>query len=465
MRLSTSIIMISGVFFLSVCSVSSLGAQQQANAAAAAAVEPAATTTALSGGVSSDGLVSLDFQDADIKNVLKVLSYKSGMNIVAGPEVTGTVTIQLNDVPWQKALEVVLATYGYGHERKGNIITVTTIDNLKKRHEDAQLLTDQEPLVTKTYLLSFAKAADVVDSISKMKTNRGQINFDPRTNAVIVRDVQTNMDLIDEVVKTLDTVTPQVLIEAKIIETTLSNTDNLGIDWTVKGSAGGAARPTTFPFTQDASTRFLPSHSFSDPGGATSPFTYGTLSATALTAVLEMLHSRTDTNILSNPRVVTLDNQAAKIVVGTQFPIPQYTYNQEQGKLQVSGWDYKDIGIIFNVTPHVNNANLVTLELHPVVTDITRSTVIESTTLPILSVEETSTKVMIENGQTLVIAGLIKDKTTLKQKKVPFLGDIPIIGEAFKKKEDAKEKTELLIFLTPHIITANNPSAAAASGK
>lgn len=413
--------------------------------------------------LSSKGLVSLDFQDADIKNVLKVLAYKSGTNIVAGPEVTGTITIQLTDVPWQKALEVVLSTYGYGYERRGNIIMVTTIENLKKRHEETQLLSDQEPLMTKTYLLNFAKASEVVDSISKMKTSRGQINFDPRTNAVIVRDVQGNMDLIDDVIKTLDTVTPQILIEAKIVETTLSNTENLGIDWTVKGTATGASHPTVFPFVSNNTNKFLPSHAFADPTGT--PFTYGTLSAQALSAVLEMLHARTDTHILSNPKIVTLDNQAAKIVVGTQFPIPQYTYNQEQAKLQVSGWEYKDIGIIFNVTPHVNNANLVTLDLHPTVTDITSSAVIESTTLPILSVEEAVTKVMVADGQTLVIAGLIKNKTTLKKKKVPFLGDIPLLGEAFKKKEDGDERTELLIFLTPHIITANNPSTVASSGK
>ena len=398
-----------------------------------------------------NGLVSLDFQDADIKNVLKILSFKSSVNIVAGPEVTGVVTIQLKDVPWQKALDVILSTYGYGYERRGNIITVTTVENLKKRRGDYQLLEEQEPLVTKTYGLSFAKAVDVVDSLSKIKTNRGTINFDQRTNTLIVRDTQGALELMDGVVKTLDAVTPQVLIEAKVVETTLTNTENLGISWTVGATASGAVRPTSFPFKVDASNHQL-AGTFANPSSST--FSYGTLSASALKAVLEMLQSRTDTNILSNPHIVTLDNQTSKIVVGTQFPIPVYTYNNEQAKLQISGWNYKDIGIIFEVTPHVNNNNLVTLDLHPIITDITTSTVIESTTLPILSVEEAATKVMVENGQNLVIAGLIKDKTTSTKKKVPILGDIPILGEVFKKKENAKEKTELLIFLTPHIITA-----------
>ena len=203
---------------------------------------------------SENGLVSLDFQDADIRNVLKVLSYKSGVNIVAGPEVTGVITIQLTDVPWQKALDVILATYGYGYERKGNIITVTTIENLKKRREDNQTLQDQEPLVTKTYSLNFAKASDLVESINKIKTGRGNINFDQRTNVLIVRDVAGNIELLDGVIKTLDSVTPQVLIEAKVLETTLSNTENLGITWAIGGTATGSQHSTSFPFTQETST-------------------------------------------------------------------------------------------------------------------------------------------------------------------------------------------------------------------
>lgn len=412
---------------------------------------------------SENGLVSLDFQDADIRNVLKVLSYKSGVNIVAGPEVTGVITIQLTDVPWQKALEVILATYGYGYERKGNIITVTTLENLKKRREDNQTLQDQEPLMTKTYSLNFAKASEVVESINKIKTGRGNINFDQRTNALIVRDVAGNIELLDGVIKTLDSVTPQVLIEAKVLETTLSNTENLGITWAIGGTAGGSQHSTSFPFTQETSKLI--------PSGATvsnNTFKYGTLDASGLSATLEMLHKRTDTNILSSPSIVTLDNNTAKIVVGSQYPIPQYTYNSDQAKLQLSGWNYMDIGIIFEVTPHVNNADLVTLDLQPTITAITDYVLVDpaaTAKVPVLSTEQAKTKVMIRNGQTLVIAGLIKDKTSFTKKKVPLLGDIPFIGGVFKKKEDQTDKTELLIFLTPHIITANNPTASASGGK
>ncbi len=424
------------------------------------------TTTALETMIPpANGLVALDFQDADIRNVLKVLAYKSGVNIVAGPEVTGAVTIELKEVPWQKALEVILSTYGYGYERRGNIITVTSIENLKKRREDNQVLSEQEPLVTKTYSLNFAKASEVVDSITKIKTARGTINFDQRTNVLIVRDLQGNMELIDEVVSTLDSVTPQVLIEAKVLETTLSNTENMGIAWTVGGSATGAARSASFPFTSSLN-QYIPTIPTDEITNQV--FQYGTLDAAGLSATLEMLSKRTDTQILSNPQIVTLDNSTAKIVIGSQYPIPQYTYNSDQGKMQLSGWNYMDIGIIFEVTPHVNNSGLVTLDLQPKITAITDYVLVDpaaTAKVPVLSTEEAKTKVMIKDGQTLVIAGLIKNHTTLTKKKVPFLGDLPFIGEVFKKKEDQKDKTELLIFLTPHIITANNPPATASSGK
>ncbi len=409
-----------------------------------------------------DGTVSLDFREADIRNVLRILAYKSDVNIVAGPEVTGVVTIQLDHVPWQRALDVILSTYGYGYDQKGNIITVTTIENLKKPREDARLLSEQEPLTTKTFVLNYAKASTIIASIEKMKTPRGIINYDERTNTLILRDTLANVELMGTVIAQLDTTTPQVLIEAKIIETTLTNKENLGIDWTTQLTFGGAKKPTIFPFTTDNISSMIP---YQFPASAPVPiapaateFSYGTLNFAQLQAVMEFLKTRTNTNILSNPRIVTLDNQKADIKVGSQYPIPTYTYNEQQARLQVSGWEYKDIGIIFDVTPHVNSAGFITLEIAPTVTDILDYVTVENTQLPRLSAESAITNVMIKDGETLVIAGLIKNKTDDTKKRVPFLGDIPLVGKVFQKSNQNTTKTEMLIFLTPHIITPRNPS-------
>jgi type IV pilus assembly protein PilQ len=408
--------------------------------------------------MTDDGKVSLDFRDADIRNVFKILAFKSGVNIVASPEVTGAVSIQLNDVPWQQALDVILQTYGYAYERRGNIIVVTTIENMKKRREDAAVLSEQEPVMTKTFTLNFAKASKTITSLEKMKSDRGNIDFDERTNTIIATDIQQRIDLMTDVIATLDTTTPQVLIEGKIVETTVSDTENLGIDWVAKASVNGASRPTTFPFPHHIPSTYTTNDDF--PVAEDTDFDFGTLNATQLGAVLELLKSRSDTNILSNPRIVTLDNQKAQITVGSQYPIPTYTYNQEQAKLQVSGWEYKDIGIIFEVTPHVNDAKFVTLDIEPRITAILDFVTVENTSLPRLSNESTKTSVLVKDGDTLVIAGLLKDQKTDVRTRLPGLGQIPVVGLLFQKKNSTSSKTDLIIFMTPHIVTPQMPTDA-----
>lgn len=411
----------------------------------------------------TSGNVSLDFVDADIRNVFKILSLKSGVNIVASPEVTGAISIQLDDVPWKQALDVILQNYGYAYEQKDNIIMVTTVDDLKLRRENAALLADQEPLVTKTFTLNFAKAADIIISLDKMKSDRGRVDADVRTNILIITDISQKVELMSDIINQLDKTTPQVLIESKIIETTLTDTDNLGIDWTVNATVSGSERPITWPFvpaSRGANAKYL---SGDFPGVNTSTtantqFTYGTLNFSQTQAVYEMLKTRVDTDILSNPRIVTLDNQPATISIGNDTPIPAFGANTETGQLQTTGITYRNIGINFEVTPNVNNAGFVTLEVKPEVSEKVGDVTMENVLVPIVSVERASTQVMVETGKTLVIAGLIKTKTTDTRKKVPLLGDIPIFGLMFQHKAKVITKRDLLIFITPHIITPEIPT-------
>ncbi len=426
---------------------------------AAAPTQPAAAAPTENVSVTGDGNVSIDFRDADIRNVLQILSYKSGVNIVAGPEVTGTVSIQLRDVPWQQALDVILQTYGFAADRKGKIIVVTTVESLKKRREDATALAEQEPLETKTFILNFAKASEVIQSIDKMKSERGKVDFDQRTNTIIVTDVSKKMDLMDEVIKQLDTTTPLVLIEGKIVETTFTDQDNLGVDWVTKVTVSGAQRPSTWPFTTSSSNKYIKDAPF--PAAQDTDFNYGTLNFNQMQAVFEALKTKSNTNILSNPRIVTVDNKPAQIVVGSQYPIPTYTFNEQQARLQVSGWEYKDIGIIFNVTPHVNKAGFVTLDVEPHITAILDFVTVENTSLPRLSNESSKTSVMVKDADTLVIGGLVKNQKTDTKHKIPLLGDIPLVGLAFQKSEVGDTKTDLLIFITPHIITPEIPKIPA----
>jgi type IV pilus assembly protein PilQ len=434
--------------------------------------EQAATPESL---VASDN-VTLDFKDVDIRNVLRIVSYKSGINVVATPEVMGNVTIRLVGVPWEKALDVILKTYGFGYEWLSNkVIMVSTLEKLSEQRKVQQAAQEMEPLDTQTFVLLFSKVEDIKTALEKLVSPRGKISLETRTNTLIITDAKTNLMRMGEIIKGLDRITPQVTIEAKIIETQLGTADKLGIDWTIKATASGSKRPTTVPFDAkgdpnswmksilpmgDTATTNVPTgytYSFPlpkadyDKGAIRGDWVFGTLDFTQFQAVLEVLKSRTGTKILSNPRITTLNNQEATILVGKIVPIPIYKYSTETGTVVISGYDEKKVGIELTVTPNVNEQNYITLNIKPAVNEITSWTG-PNNERPIISTRSAETKVMIKDGQTLVTAGLISEKKIKYKKKVPILGDIPVLDFFFSKKEDTVEKTELLIFITPRIV-------------
>ncbi len=434
---------------------------------------PGAEKSASDMEASSPGNVTLDFKDADITNVLRILSYKSGINIVAGKDVTGPVTIRLTDVPWEKALDVILRTYGYTYEREENIIRVTTMENLAK-----------EDLVTEVFSLNYAEAQNVPAAIEEMLSDRGSIKFDERANLVIVTDIPTNIYKIKQVIEKLDTRTQQVNIEAKIVETTLDKEDKLGINWTTKLTASGAAKPLTFPFsrksgggewypTGDAGAEagdnigtFQTSGSTAFPMALPSNFTLGTLDFTQLQAVLQILKTKTDTKIISNPRITTLNNKEAKIVVATTFSIPTYERNESTGNIEVTGYTEKELGITLSVTPQINPEGYIMVKLEPEVSSFlsfdtfTTSGGAGAIQAPRFSVRKASTQVMVKNGETIVIGGLIEENESDTVVKVPVLGDIPILGFLFKKKEKTVDTTDLLFFITVNLVESYTDEAA-----
>jgi type IV pilus assembly protein PilQ len=367
-----------------------------------------------------------------------------------------------------------------------------SVENLKKYREDSSSLQNQEPLVSKTYPLSFARAEDAMKVIDKLISKRGFMNFDARTNSIIVRDLESNLELIAEVIGSIDTVTPQVLIETKIIETDLDNTDNIGIDWVLQASITGSSMPTTFPFTNNnwfgtggnsnlslipsSMMTFVPATAGTTGTAATtvstptapvpssSSFSYGTLNASQLSATLHYLSTRSTTKILSNPRIVTLDNQKAKINVGLQYPEATYSFNSSTGQQQVTGFTELPIGVNLEVTPHVNNAGTITLDLHPQISALKGTVTVDNNQLPETTNEEAQTNVMVEDGKTLIIGGLITEQVNVTKTKVPVLGDIPWLGALlFSNTSTTKTKQEVLIFLTPHIITVGKNSASTAA--
>lgn len=422
--------------------------------------------------------ITLDFKDADIQSVLRIISFKSGVNIVTTPEVIGNVTIRLVDVPWEQALDTITKTCGFGYERLSDkIIMVSTLEKLAQQRKSQQEAAEMEPLDTQSFVLNFSRADDVKTSVEKLITPKGKIALETRTNTLLITDTKSNLKLVGDIVKSLDKATRQVMIEAKIIETTLGTAEKLGVNWTTQITATGAKRPITFPFdatNTNAMKSILPyskptasgtagdfpsvgtappltGEPFGFPYAIKSDFMLGTLDFSSFQAILEVLNSRTDTKILSNPRITTLDNQEAKMLVGTIIPIPLYEYSKDTGTQVVSGYQNQEVGIRLVVTPNINEMNYITLSIKPNVDEISGYTG-PNNERPIISTRSAETKVMIKDGQTLILGGLISETKLKMRKGIPFLKDIPVIKYLFSKKEDTVDRTELLIFITPHIV-------------
>ena len=460
-------------------------AEEQGEDVAAPETAPAGEGVAPAAGESaeaSNGLISVDFKDADIRQVLRIISIKSGVDIVAGNDVEGVVTIKLTNVPWEEALDIILRTYGFTYERKGRIVRVMTLAAL-----------EQEALDTEVFPLDYAKAKDVPAVINEMLSDRGRVKFDERTNTVIVTDVPSTLFQIKEVVKRLDQRTPQVLIETRIVETKLEKDENLGIRWSDSFALTQTQNsfPSTFPFLAEGTLGTFGDHFISTPPGRAgmtasllddTPTTslgsigIGTLSSSALSMTLNTLRQRSDTRVVSNPTLTVLDNQLAKIHIGEEFPVPNFSVDPSTGNTTVSGFQTRTIGTVLTVTPHVNPSNEIVVDLKPEIIAATTNATFnvsgsQSVSLPRFTIQTVQTSVRIQDTQTIAIGGLVKDVKLTQVNKVPFLGDIPILGLLFTNVEtnggssNPTLKQDLLIFLTVNLTKDQPPRAVASANE
>lgn len=437
------------------------------------------------------GNVTVNFKGADIRTVLSYISEVAGVDIVAAPDVKGVIDLRLTDKPWKVALDVIVRNYGFAYEREGDIIRVVTLDKLK-----------QEEVVTQAINLNYGKAKDLVVSIKKIISSRGKVKYDERTNMLIVTDIPTNVYRVAQILEKLDKETEQVLIEARIIETVLGDDEKIGIDWNVKFEASGAKRPTTFPFdyfdvrdnkylekytplvltaaptttTQTVDLQVTTTAAaFPPPNQANgakgfpfvdlaqemfkNSFSFGTLDFSQFSAVLELIKQRAQTNIVSNPRIATLNNSEANILVGQTLNMPKYERNSTTGKIEITGYEAKDLGIKLKVTPHINDKEEIVVDIIPEISDLLRYDTIDAKNgivAPVFTSRQANTKVMIKDGDTIFIGGLIKERVIDTKNKLPFLGDIfgdvPGIGLLFTKKNKMKQKVELIFFVTVKIM-------------
>ena len=442
--------------------------------------------------VSLSGTITFSFKDADIRNVMRLIAAKAGINIVYGSEVTGVVNMELRDVPWEQALHLVLDLNGYAYQKQGNVIKVLTKEEVAK-----------EPLSTEVFTLNYATAADVEESIKQMLSERGGIKTDTRSNTVIVTDVPANINKIEAILAKLDGRTTQVLIETKIVEVRNTLEKDLGIKWTSlkeykigysdasrkydSDRHGGQERTdeyytyddnqasrdyeydniteavatdTTYIDLTDIFRRTL-TDTFSRSLLKTDVRT-AILSAADFELVLSALQEDKDVQLLSNPRIVTADNEEAEIKIISEYPVPKYEFDTETSQWSITGFDKEEIGVTFKVTPNISADGYITMRIEPEVSkmiDRVPFTAGGATVLiPWVARKMASSKLVIKTGDTLAVGGLIDEDKVKVITKVPVLGDIPILGRLFRHEDVDNVTKNIIFFITATIIDEETKS-------
>ena len=381
--------------------------------------------------------ITIDAQGADLKTVLRTISDYSGKNIVYGPDVKGEVYVHIKDVPWEEALDILLRSHGYGYREEFGMIRVSEIGRLTKEELELQSADRKKeellPLMTRIIFINNSNAEEMKTALQNIVSQRGKLDVDTGSNSLIVNDTEPVIEKIQEMVKTLDKKTYQVDINAKLVDVDVEATRELGIDWGLLnlhasglGGVGSVEINNAIP-TSAGTAKFGTVRSWGE-----------------LNAIIQMLEKTNKANIISNPRITTMDNREARILVGKEIPL---IVADEAGNPIT---ELTKIGIMLKVTPHVNSDRTITLDMHPEVSDLQSESTAQGGI--IISTNEADTRVVVKNGETAVIGGLIKNSETSVRRGVPILKDVPFFGWLFSSSSKASKKQELVIFVTPTIV-------------
>jgi type IV pilus assembly protein PilQ len=420
--------------------------------------------------------INLDLKDSPVHEVLRLFSDVGKVNIVTSDAVTGTVTIKMNNVAWDQALETVLQAKGLGMVRQGNMIRVAPLADLNKERELAIARRKSElqlaPVETRLIPVSYAEAKELQDRAKDLVSPRGTIAVDERTNVIIARDVAGNLNQIEELIHSLDTQTPQVLIEARIVEATSRYLRDVGIQWggdatfsAATGNPTGIAFPSSIGVVGGASDQGTPtaglspfSNSVSTPNFAVNlPATVGTGSGGAigfnlgsinntvnLSVRLSAAESSGMLRIISSPRILTLDNREARISQGTLIPFSQISAQGVQTTFQ-------EAKLQLLVRPHVTSDGSVAMHVK-INRDEPDFNQTSARGDPTILKREAETDLLIMDGHTAVIGGIFTRNTGRNLDQLPLLGDIPILGVLFQRRRASDSRSELVIFITPRIV-------------
>jgi type IV pilus assembly protein PilQ len=406
--------------------------------------------------------VNIDFQDQDIVPILRLFADISGCNLFIHPDVKGKATMKFRDVPWRRAFDTILKTFSLGASKEASIIRVAPLSVFAKESEEKakaeRAKEAAEPLDTKIYPVSYADVSVVETSIknAKILTARGSMNVDKRTSTLLVKDVPSVFPEIERLLSTLDIPTPQVLIEARIVEINTAYTYDLGIQWglnylgtntlTSAGGLSGVPALSTGPFTGKNYLVDLPAKSVGPLAG--SGFSFGIMNPSktlGLDLQLSALETMGRGKIISNPKILTVDNGKAKILQGQSIPVRKLT---TEGTIST---EFKDVVLELNVVPHITPDKSVGMSVAIKKEDLD-FTIPSVEGVPGTQKKEADTNVIIKDGETVVIGGMYKLTTNDSISAVPGLRNIPILGWLFKSDTKSSNTLELLIFITPRIV-------------
>jgi len=416
--------------------------------------------------------LSLDFKDADIKNVFRLLAEVSGKNIVVTDDVNRKVTLRLVEVPWDQAMDLIISTNGLGKDEMGSVIRISTTARLEadrvqqKKTERAR--EDAEPLQTVYFNINYAKVKDLESKVKTLLTKRpdAALVIDERSNTMMVRDIKQSVDDVSALIAKLDTRTPQVLIESNLIETTPSFARALGLRFrfstpggTTISNAAGAPEPYT------AFTPLFPNTPIG-LGGSVSVIQNAVGGIRDLASSLEAAEREGNIRIMSRPSVVTLNNVAStirserilRILLPASTNIATGTGSSAAGAAVAT--ERVPVGIILTVTPQVSSDGYVLMNIN--VKSSTLGAQSQGSVIPDELNREAVANVLVKDGETIVLGGILKDTSQDSESGVPYLKDIPVLGWLFKNQRVQKDFEELMVFITPRLTSAGSENLPAA---
>src|SRR5437588_52023 len=410
--------------------------------------------------VESGGVGVREFQGDDVGQVLRLLARQAKVNMVVSDAVTGTVTMRLEDVTALQAISIIVKAKGLFMDKIDNVFYIKTATERTA-----------EPTESDSYQFSYARAKDISPLIASQLASKDPPQIDERTNTIFFSETRSNIDNIRKMLVQIDKPTKQVMIEARLVEVSADPVQAYGINWA--GTVGSASNPKTVTYGNPiaggspapGANPPTSGFAFGDPsnhnlslGSLTHliPGQFAILSVPQFSATLTALNEDSDAEFLANPRVVTADNQQAKIEVTRNQPVPQLNFNEQTATAVFGGFQDKTFGNKLVVRPSINKDNFITLSVKPEisnkVSDFTFNFSGAVVTSPIIDTRTLDSNVLIQSGDTLAIGGLLSDQVSKARTKVPLLGDIPVIGYAFQRHDNERHKRNLLIFVTPTIL-------------